>query len=450
VAQLVEHHLAKVGVAGSNPVVRSKLESLFLSIRCTGNRSEAVVFCSRRPGSPAVMNLAADEVRAEANPLDIDAPGGLDPLIEMAGGASVVLLGEASHGTHEFYAIRAELTRRLIDESGFVAVAAEADWPDALRVNRWVRGDSRDRDANEALADFRRFPAWMWRNRVVLEFVGWLREHNERLPDHQSKAGFYGLDLYGLQASRAGVIDYLSQVDREAAHRARERYSCFDPYREDLQDYGFSTPFGEPGSCEDEVLEQLLELQRSRREYAARDGRVAVDEAFFAEQNALVVRDAEAYYRAIYRGGAESWNLRDRHMADALEALRRHLAGQGEDPKVVVWAHNSHLGDARATEMGEAGELNLGQLIRERQGRNVATIGFTTFEGWVTAASSWGGPAERKRVRPGLPGSYEALFHDAGVGSMWLTLRPGTRLGRILEPLLERARGDLSAADRTP
>jgi erythromycin esterase-like protein len=352
------------------------------------------------------------------------------------------LLGEASHGTHEFYRERAEITKRLIEEKGFSAVAVEADWPDAYRVNCYVRGVSDDFDAAEALADFRRFPTWMWRNTEVVEFVEWLRAHNDALPQGVAKVGFYGLDLYSLRASMKAVLRFLEKVDPEAAKRARERYACFDQFGENTQVYGFATGTGITKSCEEEVVAQLVELQRRMAEYARRDGRIAEDEVFYAEQNARLVKNAEAYYRSMFLEAASSWNLRDRHMVETLDALLAHLERQRGRAKIAVWAHNSHLGDARATEVSQRGELNVGQLVREKYERDAVLIGFTTHHGTVTAASDWDGPAERKRVRPALPGSYEALFHAARAGRFLLTWRAGDRATEGLrEHRLERAIG---------
>ncbi|HEX9424741.1 MAG TPA: erythromycin esterase family protein, partial [Pyrinomonadaceae bacterium] len=338
-----------------------------------------------------------------------------DPLIREIGDARFVLLGEASHGTHEFYRARAQITRRLIQEKNFTAVAVEADWPDAYRVNRYVRGASEDAEAIDSLAGFKRFPTWMWRNADVLDFIGWLREHNDGLTKDANKVGFYGLDLYSLHSSMEAVLGYLNKVDPDAAERARYRYSCFDHFGEDTQAYGYAAGFNLTESCEQEVVRQLLELRRHAADYASRDGRVAADDFFFAEQNARLVKNAEEYYRSMFRGTVPSWNLRDRHMAETLESLVRHFAQQGQSAKVVVWEHNSHLGDARATEMGERGELNVGQLVRERHGDKAVLIGFSTYTGTVTAASNWDAPAERKRVRPALRDSYEALFHEVGI-----------------------------------
>jgi erythromycin esterase-like protein len=364
-----------------------------------------------------------------------------DPLVEFAGEAKRVLLGEASHGTHEFYRERAQITKRLIVEKGFSAVAVEADWPDAYRVNRYVRGDSKDAGASEALSGFRRFPTWMWRNADVLDFVGWLRAHNESLPA-ASRVGFYGLDLYSLHTSIEAVLGYLDKVDPDAARRARYRYACFEQFGEDTQSYGYAATFGVAPSCEDEVVRQLVEMRRRAAEYARRDGRIARDEYFFAEQNARLVQNAERYYRTMFEGRVSSWNLRDTHMAETLEALASFLVAEGRAPKIVVWAHNSHLGDARATELGEAGELNLGQLVRERSGPDAMLVGFTTHSGTVTAASDWGAPAELKSVRPGLPGSYEAFFHEMGIPRFLLMMpERSDAAAELSEPRLERAIG---------
>jgi len=380
-------------------------------------------------------------VVAAAHPL-IGAPGDFDPLLQLIGDASVVLLGEASHGTHDFYRVRAEITKRLIREKGFQAVAVEADWPDAFRVNRFVRLRSTDQDAEEALGGFRRFPQWMWRNADVVDFVGWLREHNEELLTDAARVGFYGLDLYSLHTSMAAVLDYLRLVDPEAAGRAARRYACFDHFGTDPQAYGYATTMGLSPSCEREVISQLVELRSAAAEYARRDGRLAPDDLFFAEQNAQVVATAERYYRTMFHSHVSSWNLRDHHMADTLEALGKFLESQGSAPKIVVWAHNSHQGDARATELGERGEENLGELTRERLGSSAVLVGFTTYSGTVTAASDWDAHAERKVVRAALPGSYEELFHETDVSNFFLDFRAGTdAIAALATPRLERAIG---------
>ncbi len=337
-----------------------------------------------------------------------------DALLERVGESRFVLIGEASHGTHEFYRERSRITRRLIAEKGFAAVAIEGDWPSAARVNRYVRGAGTDRSVELALDGFERFPAWMWRNTDVLQFVGWLRRHNDAVAPAR-RAGFYGLDLYSLFDSIAAVLHYLQRADPAAARRARERYACFEQFGEDSQRYGYATAFGLSQSCEDEVVAQLVEMRE--RAGAARGSEP--DERFHAEQNARLVRNAEEYYRTMFRGHVSSWNLRDGHMAETLEALALHLTGE-TPAKIVVWAHNSHVGDATATEMGEHGERTLGQLVRQRYRGQTALVGMTTYRGTVTAAADWGGPAERKRVRDALPGSHEAAFHEQGVRNFYV------------------------------
>src|SRR5882762_6913032 len=381
----------------------------------------------------ADVDLLSREIKEAARPIE-GAARDYDPLLNLIAGARFCLLGEATHGTHEFYRDRAEITKRLIKEQGFTAIAVEADWPDAFRVNRYVRGLSDDQNANEALGGFKRFPTWMWRNTVLLDFVEWLREYNASLPASAAKVGFYGLDLYSLYSSIEAVLNYLNKIDPEAAKRARYRYSCFEHFGEDTQAYGYAATFGITETCEREVINQLLELRKRAADYASRDGRVAQDEFFFAEQNARLVLNAERYYRTMFRGRVESWNLRDSHMAETLDALVTHLNSQGQQAKLAVWEHNSHLGDARATYMADQGELNVGQLVRQKYGDETILIGFTTFRGTVTAASDWDGPAERKRVRPALPESYEALFHEVGLPQFLLLLQ---ERGRVRDELDE-------------
>jgi erythromycin esterase-like protein len=380
------------------------------------------------PGNATMTMLAA-----RAQPLR----GGddeLDGLLARIGDARFVLIGEASHGTSEFYRVRAAITQRLVAERGFSAVAVEADWPDAYRVDRYVRGRGEDADARAALGSFERFPRWMWRNREVLAFVEWLRARNAAA---EAACGFYGVDLYSLHASIEAVLRYLEATDPQAARRARERYACFDHFGGDSQSYGYAAGLGLSRSCEDDVVAQLRELSARGSRALVRHGD---DEArFFAEQNARLVRDAEAYYRTMFAGHVASWNLRDSHMVDTLAAIEQHL-GAGK-ARVVVWAHNSHLGDARATEMGARGEHNLGQLARERWPNAVYSIGFSTYNGTVAAASDWDGPMERKRVRDALPGSCEQLLHDIGLARFWLDLRDPAVAQRLREPRLQRAIG---------
>ncbi len=366
-----------------------------------------------------------------------------DALLDLIGDRRVVLIGEASHGTHEFYRERAELTKRLIVERGFTAVAVEADWPDADRVHCYVTCQGHDRTGIDALAGFERFPQWMWRNADVLEFIEWLRLRNIDVGDPAKQCGFHGLDLYSLHRSMRAVVHYLDRVDPDAAERARFRYACFDHVNDDPQAYGYVASMDLGRSCEDAVVRQLLELRQRASEYAPRDGRRDADAFFSAEQNARLVRNAEVYYRSMFRGRASSWNLRDRHMAETLEALVTHLGTTTRaTPKVVIWAHNSHVGDARATELGNGGELTLGQLARERFGADAVLIGQTTHTGFVTAASDWDAPAEHKAVNPSLAGSWERLFHDVGVPRFVVPIRDDPWLReRMSAALLERAIG---------
>ena len=400
-----------------------------------------------RPGASrpvaAVARSEAGRLAAAAVPL-LGGSADYDRLLDMVGEARFVLIGEASHGTHEFYRERARVTRRLIEEHGFGAVAAEADWPDAYRVNRFVRGASDDADASAALGDFQRFPRWMWRNADVLDFVDWLRGHNDREGAEERKVGFYGLDLYSLRTSMDAVVGYLAKVDPAAAARARARYACFDHFGDDPQVYGYATALGYAESCENEAVGQLVELQRRRADPVGQRGPAEADELFFATQNAHLARNAEAYYRSMYHGRIPSWNLRDQHMAETLDALAAHLERLGRSAKVVVWAHNSHLGDARATAMLAEGEWNLGQLVRERHGTAARLVGATTYTGTVTAASNWDEPARQRRVRPALAESHEALLHAAAAVSpdFLLPLRGGGDAAEILrETRLERAIG---------
>ncbi|MGC9527911.1 MAG: erythromycin esterase family protein [Limnospira sp.] len=379
-------------------------------------------------------------IRQNARPISETAAND-DALMDFIGDANIVLMGEASHGTHDFYYERAQISRRLVAEKGFSAIAVEADWPDAYRINRFVRGMGEDLTPRESVGDFRRFPTWMWRNTDVLNFIDGLRQYNDNLPENSRKVGFYGLDLYSLYTSIAAVLQYLDRVDPEAAQRARDRYNCFGQFGEEPQEYGFATAFGLTKSCENEVVNQLLELQRQAADYAQRDGSIPEDEFFYAEWNAQVIKDAEEYYRAMFRGQVSSWNLRDRHMGETLDRLIEHGAREGEPMKVIVWAHNSHLGDARATQMGDRGELNLGQLARERYGNEVVSVGFTTHTGTVAAASDWDAPVQLKRVRPSMGNSYENLFHRTQMERFWLSLRE-EEIARSLEsPRLERAIG---------
>ncbi|MES1954439.1 erythromycin esterase family protein [Salinisphaera hydrothermalis] len=362
-----------------------------------------------------------------------------DLLISQVGDRDLVLIGEASHGTREFYRMRAEMTRRLIMECGFDAVAVEADWPDAYSLNRNVRGMD-DRDTLTAFDSFERFPEWMWRNREVYEFIIWLKSRNAVRP-MDAGVGFYGLDLYSLYRSADAVIDYLEATDPEQAMIARRRYACLDHVR-DPQQYGLEAVRNLRPSCREAVTRQLIEMRQ--RDGTALTGNLAMandDERFHAERNATVVRNAEMYYRAMFGSRVSSWNLRDDHMADTLFALQAHLRSQGRRGRIVVWAHNSHLGDARATSMGRAGEWNLGQRVRERVGpENALLVGFTTYTGYVSAAHDWGEHVERMRVRPALEDSIEHLFYCTRLDRFCIPLT-GPAAPDLQAPMLERAIG---------
>ncbi|VCU68407.1 Erythromycin esterase [Pigmentiphaga humi] len=384
---------------------------------------------SNRPAAEA--ERLEQLIREAAEPLpDPDDPG-FGQLFDRYGGCRVVLLGEASHGTSEFYRARAAITRRLVDAHGFRIVAVEADWPDAAVIDRYVRHLPPRKRAEPV---FRRFPTWMWRNREVDDLVGWLREHNAVLPPAQ-RAGFYGLDMYNLAESMASVLEYLDRIDPEAARLARARYACLTPWQDDPAVYGRAVLTQGYQACEEKVVAQLQALLARRVDYASQDGEQFLD----AAQNARLVATAERYYRVMYAGGAESWNLRDSHM---FETLLQLLQARGADAKAVVWAHNSHIGNAAATDMGkERGEWNIGQLCRERFGDGAALIGFGTHRGTVAAATDWNGPLEIKTVRPSLPGSYEALAHGAKVPRFLLDLRAqahGALRRQLAEPRLER------------
>jgi protein-L-isoaspartate(D-aspartate) O-methyltransferase len=385
---------------------------------------------------------ASTLIRETAEPLpamDTTSPA-LEALLERAGDATVVLLGEATHGTSEFYRLRATITRELIARKGFAFVAVEGDWPDCARADAYVRGVRRASAVD--FVPFSRFPTWMWRNREMRDFSRWLREHNlER--SEPARVGFHGLDLYSLYTSIAVVLAYLDEVDPGAARVARARYGALTPWQKDPAAYGRAVLVGRYQSSEALVVRTLRDLLARRLDYARRDG----DRFFDAAQNARVVASAEQYYRAMYYASADSWNLRDRHMFDTLRALR---AWYGPEAKAVVWAHNSHVGDARATEMSGRGELNLGELCRQGFGEAAYIIGFGTDHGSVAAASEWGGPLERKRVRPAHALSYERLCHDSGLPAFTLHLRSPRRQSlrdELLNSRLERAIGVIYRPD---
>ena len=382
--------------------------------------------------SQALVRSVPQLIAEAAEPLPkIDDPG-FAAHFDCFADAKVVMLGEASHGTSEYYRARDAITRRLIEQNGFNIVAVEADWPDAATIDRYVRHRAR-REGEEAA--FQRFPTWMWRNREADALIRWMHIYNaSRAPD-EDMAGFYGLDLYNLSSSMRAVIDYLDEVDPEAAAEARERYACLSPYSRNPQAYGRLAMSHGYAFCEAGAVQMLRDLLAKKLHYAEADGEEWLD----AAANARLVKNAEAYYRAMYRGAEESWNLRDTHM---FETLCQLLDARGAGSKAVVWAHNSHIGNAEYTEMGMArGELNIGQLVKGRFGNEARLIGFGTNSGTVAAASDWDAPMEVKKVRPSLPESYERLCHDSGVERFLLDLREGENgqaRAALTEPMLER------------
>jgi erythromycin esterase-like protein len=377
--------------------------------------------------SSTKAETAADLVAQHAEPLPpIDDPA-FGRLIDRFADARVICLGEASHGTSEFYRARAAITRRLIEEHGFTMVAVEADWPDAAVIDRMVRAKPRA-PADEA--PFTRFPTWMWRNAEFQSFVEWLTRHNRSL-DESERVSFHGLDLYNMNASIAAVIAYLDQTDPTAAAEARKLYGCLKPWKEQPEIYGRIALSEGHGRCEAGVVQMLRTILANERSYAPEDPDSFLD----AAQNARLIANAEGYYRAMYYGSAASWNLRDEHMADTLAVLLQH---KGPQAKAVVWAHNSHIGDARHTDMGRSrDELNLGQLVRERYDGAARLIGLGTHAGTVAAADDWDEPMKIKAVNPSRPDSYERIMHDSGLASFMLDLRAGAADDTLREALTE-------------
>ncbi|CDX46227.1 Protein-L-isoaspartate O-methyltransferase [Mesorhizobium sp. ORS 3359] len=383
------------------------------------------------PTTPLARKRSLPEmIAAVAEPLsDFDDPAFAEPFDRFAD-RRIVLLGESSHGTSEFYRARAAITKRLIERHGFTIVAVEADWPDAAAIDRYVRGRGTSPGADQP---FQRFPSWMWRNTDVAAFVEWLRKHNDKVKGLQPQAGFYGLDIYNMRGSIAAVLEYLDRVDPEAARVARERYGCLTPWQTEPSTYGRAALTKGYRECEEAVLEQCRDMLARQLDHAGRDG----EELFDAAQNARLVASAEQYYRIMYYGGPQSWNLRDTHM---FETLGHVLDARGPNARAVVWAHNSHIGDARYTEMGiSREEVNIGQLCRQRFGDAAALIGFGTHTGTVAAATDWDGEMEIKSVSPSREDSYERLCHDAGIERFLLDLGRDPKLrDRLTERRLER------------
>jgi protein-L-isoaspartate(D-aspartate) O-methyltransferase len=382
---------------------------------------------------PAADASLGEHIAHACEPFHTIDTADLEPLLQRIGDARVVLLGEATHGTSEFYRMRARISRELIERRGFSFVAIEGDWPDAARVDHYVRHMEY---APSEWTAFARFPVWMWRNTEVRDFVDWLRERNARL-DPPRRTAFHGLDLYSLYSSIESVVGYLDEVDPHTARIARLRYGCLTPWQADPATYGHAALTGAYRSCEDQVVSVLTGLMQKKQAYAEHDGERFLD----AVQNAQLVKNAERYYRIMYYGSRASWNLRDEHMFDTLKNLLKH---HGEHSKGIVWAHNSHVGNAAATEMSRRGEWNIGQLCREHFGDSVYSIGFGTNSGTVAAASDWDGPMKTKSVRPALPESYERLCHESGKMQFLLSLRTpaSAALAKgLLQPRLERAIG---------
>jgi protein-L-isoaspartate(D-aspartate) O-methyltransferase len=384
-----------------------------------------------RPSQRVPGKTLAQTVADDCEPFEAIENARLDLLLARIGEARVVLLGEASHGTSEFYRMRERISRELITKKGFRFVAIEGDWPDAARVDHYVR--HLEYPPSEWTA-FARFPVWMWRNNEVRAFIDWLRHHNTSL-SAASRVAFHGLDLYSLYDSIRAVLKYLDQVDPHSARVARERYGCLTPWQSDPATYGHAALTGAYPTCESDVVRVLTDLLHKRRDYAERDGERFMD----AVQNARLITNAERYYRIMYYGSRASWNLRDSHMFETLKTL---LAFYGPKSKAIIWAHNSHIGNAAATEMFSRGEYNLGHLCRKEFGDLAYAIGFGTHTGTVAAASNWDGPMEIKTVLPAIPDSYEHVCHETGKPSFLLNLRRSSLDGTALrKPRLERAIG---------
>lgn len=380
-------------------------------------------------------------VRSAALPLRHERD--LDPLIDAIGDARFVLLGEATHGTSEFYTWRTEISKRLIRDHGFSFIAVEGDWPDCYQLNRFVKSfPGAPKTAEEALRVFRRWPTWMWANRETAALLEWLRARNAPLPEER-RAGFFGLDVYSLWESMDEVVRYLDRIDPEAARSARRAYACFEPFAEDAQEYARATAIV-PTTCEDEAV-TILRALRARAPAYREDGR---DAFFAAEQNALVARNAEVCYRTMVRSGPSSWNVRDYHMADTLDRLMTH---HGDRSRAIVWEHNTHIGDARFTDMARQGLVNVGELARQRHDREgVVLVGFGTYEGSVVAGEEWGEPMRRMRVPRARDGSWEDALHR-GVGDDALFIFNGADDGGVPgldEPIPHRAIGVVYDPDR--
>ncbi len=356
-------------------------------------------------------------IRNTVYPLNND-PQSYYPLLDRIADAHFVLLGEATHGTSQFYTARAQITSLLIKEKGFNVIAVEADFPEVQPINQFLKSNQIQKSAAESLDGFRRFPVWMWKNKEMLSFIEQLKNFNLQMPV-EKRVAFYGLDLYSLYSSIEAVISYLDKVDPDAAAMARKRYACFYRYGNDDDSYGQAMNYVKE-NCQKQVVEQLLELQKKRNEYLQQNNLQGNEELFYAEQNARVAKDAEQYYREMFSRRVKTWNLRDLHMADMVEELSNHITKISGTAKIVVWAHNSHVGNALATEFSESEELSLGQLVLFRHWGDSYLVGFTTYNGTVAAASQWGAKVEKKILSPALDGSYEELFHNTDIKKFML------------------------------
>jgi erythromycin esterase-like protein len=403
------------------------------------------MFGSRGKSSDESGKVAAIAAGARRQTRPLNDARDLDPLLERIGDARYVLLGEASHGTSEYYTWRTELSKRLIREKGFSFIAVEGDWPDCYRVNRYVKNyPSAGANATEVLHAFERWPTWLWANREIVDLIEWLRRYNDqrRVPDDR-KIGFYGLDVYSLWDSMRAVVEYLERVDPRLASGARRAYRCFEPYGEDEQEYARAT-YLVPTSCEDEAVSVLRTLRGRAPDYV-QDGR----EAYFnAEQNAFVAKNAELYYRTMVRGGSQSWNVRDHHMVDTLDRLMAHHEQSNPDAKAIVWEHNTHIGDARFTNMASAGMVNVGQLVRQAHDQDgVVLVGFGSHHGTVIAGEEWGARMQKMSVPHARTGSWEDVMHHAlagsgqGTGLLVFADADDGGIAELDEPLAHRAIG---------
>lgn len=358
----------------------------------------------------------------------------LTVLLKKINNAEIVLLGEATHGTQEFYEIRSEISKKLILEKKFNAIAIEGDWPDAYTINNYI--NHRDfNTAEEALRSFDRFPTWMWQNIPIRDLVEWLKTHNQAT---KTQVNFFGLDLYSLYRSIDAIIAYLEKIDPLLAQEAKYYYACFEQFRHDPQEYGYSIFSRLSKSCHNDALQELKNLEKLEWQLL-QEKKATHDETFYLVQNARVVKNSEGYYRSLFLDEVNNWNLRDSHMMETLEEIINYYHTRGiKNPKIIIWAHNSHIGNAAATQMSLQGEFNIGQLVKEKYGQQSFSLGFTTFNGMVSAASDWHMPIERKIIKDALPNSYENLFHQVGISPFLLTFEDKTI---VPEQLLERAIG---------